>query len=131
MTKQHLRYRISNRTALSLLGGLALPVWAAFLLFTYFVPPQGLLAFVAFFVLLLGALICTFAPLAYLCGLLFISSRLYRATIRHALRQGTLLALCIVLNLILRALHSWSIVAALAIVAAAVLVEILSLAKKW
>nr|BBH94175.1 hypothetical protein KTA_23740 [Thermogemmatispora argillosa] len=131
MAKRHLRFRISNRAALFLLGGLALPVWLAFLLFTYFVPPRGLLAFVAFFVLLLGALICTLAPLAYLFGLLFISSRLYRATIRHALRQGSLMSLCIVLNLILRALHSWSVLAALVIGAAAVLVEVLSLAKKW
>ncbi|WP_322480803.1 hypothetical protein [Thermogemmatispora sp.] len=131
MAKRSLRYRISNRTALFLLGGLALPVWSAFLVFTYFVPPRGLLAFVAFFVLLLGALICTLAPLAYLFGLLFLSSRLYRSTIRHALRQGGLVSLCVVLNLILRALHSWSILAALVIGAAAVLVEVLSLAKKW
>jgi hypothetical protein len=131
MAKRPLHYHLSNRTALFLLMGLALPVWAAFLLFTYFVPPQGLLAVATFFLLLTGALICTLAPLAYLVSLLLLSSRLYRATVRHALRQGTLLTLCIVLNLILRALHSWNILTAIAIVAAAVLIEVLSLAKKW
>ena len=65
------------------------------------------MAFVAFFVLLAVALASTFAPVAYVIGLRFISSRLYRATMGHAVRQGVLLSLCIVLNLMLRALHSW------------------------
>jgi hypothetical protein len=131
MAKRQRHYHVSNRAALSILLLLALPVWAGVLLFTYFVPPRSFLAFMAFFILLAVALICTLAPLAYLFSLLFLSSRLYRATMRHALRQGTLLSLCIVLNLILRALHSWSLFMALVIVAAAVIVEVLSLAKKW
>jgi hypothetical protein len=45
-------------------------------------------------------------------------------------RQGILLSLCIVLNLILRALHSWNIITAIIIFVAAIVVEIVSLARK-
>lgn len=89
-----------------------------------------MLAFVALFVLLGVALTSTFSPLAYFVTLRFLSSRLYRATVRHALRQGALLSLCIVLNLVLRALHSWNIFTAVVIFVAAVVVEVLSLARK-
>jgi len=89
-----------------------------------------MLAFVALFVLLGVALTSTFSPLAYFVTLRFLSSRLYRATVQHALRQGALLSLCIVLNLVLRALHSWNIFTAVVIFVAAVVVEVLSLARK-
>ncbi|HCI80508.1 MAG TPA: hypothetical protein DHW02_12550 [Ktedonobacter sp.] len=104
--------------------------WAGVLLFTRFVPPSSTMAFVVLFLLLGIALTCTFAPVAYGIGLRFITSRLYRATMSHALRQGVLLALVVILNLILLVLHSWNILAAFIILAAAVLVEVLSLARK-
>lgn len=121
---------MTNRAVLYTLIFLALLAWGGLLAFTYFVPPHTILAFVALFMLLAVALTCTFSPLAYLVTLLFLSSRLYRFTIRHALRQGALLSLCIVFNLILLALHSWSIFTAIVIFFAAVVVEVLSLAKK-
>jgi hypothetical protein len=121
---------MTNRAALYTLLVLAPLAWGGLLLFTRFVPPHTLLAFVAFFMLLTVALISTFSPLAYLISLRFLASRLYRATIRHALRQGALLSLCIVLNLILRALHSWSIFTAVVIFVAAIVIEVLSLARK-
>jgi len=121
---------MTNRTALSILMLLALLSWGGLLLFTRYVPPHTVLAFVAFFMLLSVALTSTFAPLAYFIGLRFLSSRLYRDTMRHALRQGALLSLCIVLNLILRALHSWNIFTALAILGAGVVIEVLSLGRK-
>lgn len=121
---------MTNRTALYTLLLLAPLAWGGLLLFTYFVPPYTLLAFVALFVLLGVALTSTFSPLAYFVTLRFLSSRLYRVTVRHALRQGALLSLCIILNLILRALHSWNIFTAVVIFVAAVVVEVLSLARK-
>lgn len=104
--------------------------WAGVLLFTRFVPPSTTWAFVTLFLLLGIAMASTFAPIAYGIGLRFITSRLYRATMRHALRQGVLLSLAVILNLILLVLHSWNVLAAFIILAAAVLVEVLSLARK-
>jgi hypothetical protein len=121
---------MANRAALYILMVLAPSGWAGLLLFTRFVPPHTLLAFVAFFVLLGVALTCTFSALAYFVTLRFLSSRLYRVTVRHALRQGTLFSLCLILNLILLALHSWSPFTAVVIFVAAVVVEVLSLARK-
>jgi hypothetical protein len=122
--------RIQNRTALSLLLFMALLVWGGLITFTRFVPPDSVLAYTAFFVLLGVALTCTLAPIAYFIGLRFLSSRLYRATMRHALRQGALLSLCIVLNLLLRSLHSWNIFTAIVIFIAAIVVEVVSLGRK-
>jgi hypothetical protein len=122
--------KLTNRATTSLLLVLALCMWAGIVIFTRYVPPQGMMAFTAFFVLLAVALASTFAPVAYVIGLRFISSRLYRATMGHAVRQGVLLSLCIVLNLMLRALHSWNIITAIIIFAVAIVVEIVSLARK-
>jgi len=81
--------------------------------------------------LLLGlALTSTLTPIAYGIGLRFITSHLYRATVRHALRQSILLSLAIILNLILRALHSWNIFMGLIIFVAVIIVEVLFLARK-
>lgn len=123
-------FRMNGRTALSILAILAPLAWIALLIYTRFVPPRDVLAFVTFFVLLFVALTSTFAPLAYIIGLRFTSSRLYRATVRHSLRQGALLALWIVFNLLLRALNSWSIFTAIVSLGILVVVEILSLAQK-
>jgi hypothetical protein len=122
--------KVTRRNALYILIGLAPLAWAGLILFTNYIPPATLLTFSAFFLLLGVALTSTFAPLAYLIGLRFLSSRLYRATICHALRQGILLALCVILNLILLALHSWNIVTAIVIFVAAIIIEVVSLARK-
>lgn len=121
---------MTNRTALYSLMSLAPLAWGGLLLFTRFVPPHTLAAFIAFFVLLAVALTSTFSPVAYFVGLRFLSSRLYRATVRHALRQGALLSFCIVLNLSLLALHSWSIFTAIVIFVATIVIEVVSLARK-
>lgn len=110
--------------------GVALLVWGLLLLFTHYVPPHDLLAFAAFFLLITIALTSTFVPIAYFVGLRFLSLRLYRTTMQHAIRQGMLLSLVIVLNLLLHILHSWSIFIAIVIFVAAIMIEILSLAKK-
>ena len=121
---------MTNRNALYILMILAPIAWAGLLLFTRFVPPHTSLAFVAFFVLLGVALTSTFSPVLYFIGLRFLSSRLYRATVRHAIRQGALLALCIVINLILLALRSWNVFTAILIVGITIVIEVLSLGRK-
>jgi hypothetical protein len=121
---------MTNRIALYILIMLAPLAWAALLVFTYFVPPQAFLAYVTLFVLLGVALTSTLSPLAYFISLRFISSRLYRATVRHALRQGALLSLWIVFNLLLRALHSWSLFAAIVSSGIILVIEVLSLGRK-
>jgi hypothetical protein len=93
-------------------------------------PGQGLFCLPIIFRRVRCWLLALCAPIAYFIGLRFLSSRLYRTTIRHALRQGGLLALCILLNLILLALHSWNIVTAIVIFIAAIIIEVVSLARK-
>ncbi len=129
-TNRATRRRMTNRAALYILMLLAPLAWVALLLFTRFVPPQTMLAFATFFVLLSVALTSTLSPLAYFISLRFISSRLYRTTVRHALRQGALLSLWVVFNLLLRALHSWSIFTAIVSLGIVVVIEVLSLARK-
>jgi hypothetical protein len=82
------------------------------------------------FVLLYVALTSTIAPLAYVISLRFLSSRLYRATVRHSLRQGALLSLWVVFNLALRAWHSWSIFTAMVSLGIVAVIELLALARK-
>lgn len=124
------RRRITNRGALYTMVLLAGLSWGALLLFTHFVPPRGIASFAIFFAFLFVALVCTFSPLAYVIGLRFIASRLYRATLRHSLRQGILLSLWIVFNLILRALHSWSLFTTIVSLGIVAVIEVLSLARK-
>jgi hypothetical protein len=121
---------MTNRTALNILMVLAPLAWIALLVFTHFVPPQTVLAYATFFVLLGVALTSTLSPLAYFISLRFISSRLYRATVRHALRQGALLSLWIVFNLLLRALDSWNLFVAIVSLGIILVVEVLSLGRK-
>ena len=122
--------RLTNRTAIYILALLAPLVWGGLLFFTRFVHPRTIPAFIAFFILLGVALTSTFSPIAYFISLRFLSSRLYRATVRHAIRQGVLLSLCIIFNLILLSLRSWSVFTAIIILAVAIIIEVVSLARK-
>ena len=122
--------RVRKRTALYAMMVIAPLAWIGLLLFTRLVPPRTTMAFVTVFVLLYFALTSTIAPLAYIIGLRFLSSRLYRTTVRHSLRQGALLALWVVFNLALRALQSWSIFTAVVSLGIVVVIELLALARK-
>ena len=108
----------------------ALLAWLAVALFTRFVAPTGVMAFTLLFVLLCIALTCTLTPITYGIGLRLITSRIYRATISHAMRQALLLSLAVILNLLLLSLRSWNIFTGLIILAAAIVVEVLFLARK-
>jgi hypothetical protein len=121
---------VTTRSSLSLAGIVALLAWPALLTFTGFVPPHTVLAFIAFFIILSVALMGTFTPITYIVGRFLLMRRRYLVTVGYALRQATLLTLVILLNMILRALHSWNIFTALVILAAAIVIEILALARK-
>jgi hypothetical protein len=121
---------MTNRIALNMLMLLAPLAWAALLIFTHIVPPQSVQSYVTFFVLLGVALSSTLSPLAYFISHRFISSRLHRATMRHALREGTLVSLWVVFNLLLRALHSWSLFVAIVSLGIIIVIEVLSLGRK-
>ena len=118
------------RAALYTMMLIAPLAWIGLALFTRFVPPQTVLAFITVFVLLGVALTSTLSPIAYFVVRRFLSSRLYRATVRHALRQGTLVSLWIVFNLMLRSLHSWSLFTAIVSLGIVIVIELLSLARK-
>ncbi len=124
------RRRVTRRGALYSMVLLALLAWGALLAFTHFEPPNSIVNFVVVFILLFVALAGTLSPLAYIISLRFISSQLYRATLRHSLRQGILVALLIVFNLVLRALHSWSLFTAIVSLGIIAVIELLSLARK-
>jgi hypothetical protein len=121
---------MTNRTALNMLMVFAPLLWVALIVFTHFVPPQAVQAYIVFFLLLSVALTSTLSPLAYFISLRFVSSRLHRATMRHALRQGVLLSLWIVFNLLLRALHSWNLFIAIVSLGIIIVIEVLSLGRK-
>jgi hypothetical protein len=121
---------MTNRTALNLLMLLAPLAWAALLVFTHFIPPQAVLAYVTFFVLLDVALTSTLSPIAYFISVRFTSSRLHRATMRHALREGALVSFWVVFNFLLRALHSWSLFVAIVSLGIIIVIEVLSLGRK-
>ena len=119
---------MTRRTALFLLLIIALGSWAGLLFFTHVIAPTTPIAFVIFFAILLVALTSTIALIAYGIGSLMLSSGLFtrkrRATLQSALRQGTLLALAIILNLVLRALNSWSVLTAIVILLMVIIIEV-------
>jgi hypothetical protein len=123
---------MTSRTSLNMLIILALLAWAALLVFTHFVPPQSVQAYAAFFVLLGVALTCTLSPVAYFVSKRFTSSplQLQGATMRNALREGTFVALWVVFNLLLRALHSWSLFVAIVSLGIIIVIEVLFLGRK-
>ena len=121
---------MTNRTSLNMLMVLAPLVWVALLIFTYFVSPQSVQAYVTFFVLLGVALTSTLSSLAYFISRRFVSSRLHRASMRHALREGALVSLWVVFNLLFRVLHSWSLIVAIVSLVIIIVVEVLFLGRK-
>jgi hypothetical protein len=111
------------------MGGIAMLLWMALALFTYFVPPHHLLLLALFLVLFGLATMCTLTPCISIFGSLLLP-RLYRAAPGHSLRQSTLLTLVLILNMILKALHSWEPLTGLISLVAAVILEALILARK-
>jgi len=121
---------MTSRTVLYSSVAIAPLAWGAVLLFTRFVPPTSATTFTLLFLLLGIALTSTITPIAYGIGLRLITSHVYRATVSHAVRQGILLSLAVILNLVLLSLHSWNIFMGLIILVATIIVEVLFLARK-
>ncbi len=110
---------------------LAVGAWLCLVLFGKLVSPSSALSRLLFLLLLLVALTASFTPIAQLIGSRFIQLKWYRAhSLRHALRQGALIALAIVANLALKALDAWFWADIILIALAVVLVEIIALARK-
>lgn len=109
----------------------ALVAWVTLGLFGKFVSPTSALARAAFLLLLFIALTATLAPVARLAGFWLVGSKWYHLHgVRHAVRQGALLALVAVANLTLVALGAWSWIDAFLLVVAIVLTETIALARK-
>ena len=109
----------------------ALGAWVTLGLFGKFVSPTGVLARAAFLLLLFLALTATLGPVARLAGFWLVYSKWYHLHgVRHAVRQGALIALAIVANLALVALRAWSWIDVILLVVAVILVEIIALARK-
>jgi hypothetical protein len=121
---------MKQRKLLSAIVLIALLSWGGLLLFTYNVRPSTPLALFAFFLILAVALMIIFFPLAYLIGQRFLFTRRYRSTVSQALRQGALLSFIVIANLALRSLHSWNLLTTFIIIAAVIIIEVLSLARK-
>jgi hypothetical protein len=121
---------MSTRSSIHRLFLIALFAWGGLLLFTYFVKPQSALAFIIFLLIVSVALTSTLTIIAYGIGRYLFRFHIYHATIRRAIHQGALLSLAIVLNLILRILHSGNLSTGIMIVGATLVLEVLTLAKK-
>lgn len=130
MTTTNTRRALNIRTLLIITPIVALFAWAGLLIFTRYVPPASIPAFVVVFVLLELALFCTFVPLTYLVTRGVLAKRIARPTIRHALRQSLLFSIFIEFNLLLRVLHSWGLFTALVSFIIIVVVEFLALSGK-
>jgi hypothetical protein len=118
---------MSNRSSISILILIALLSWGGLLFFTYIVPADTSLAFIAVCLILAVALTSTVAPIAYLIAQHFSSTQ---PTLRRAIQQGALLALLIMLNLMLSAWRSWNILTALLITFAVVVIGVIALTRK-
>jgi hypothetical protein len=121
---------VVRKSSIYLLFFIAVSAWIILLLFTRFVAPSSLFAFCVFFLIFSIALSCTFAPIIYSIELRVFPKYHFYLLVRYALRQSALLTTAIVLNLIFLVLHTWNIVMALIILLAAVILEILFLARK-
>ncbi len=131
MTTTKTRHRkISARTLLISMSIVALLAWGGLLLFTRYVPPGSVLAFVVFFTLLSVALLCTLVPLIHLLTRGILARRIAHPTMRHALRQASLISIFIVFNLLLRVLQSWSLFTAVVSFGIIVVIEMLALGGK-
>jgi hypothetical protein len=122
---------VAIRRPISTLVVAALVAWIGLGLFGKLVAPEGLPARFLFLLFLLIALTATFSPIALVLGRRFVRSKWYaQQSLRHALRQGALLALAIVANLALKALDAWFWVDIILIALVVVLVELIALARK-
>jgi hypothetical protein len=106
----------------------ALVAWGGLLLFTRYIPPQGVWALCVFFILLGLALFCTLTPLIEFGRRIILSSR--SSGLGQAARQSGLISIFIIFNLLLRVLASWSLFTAIVSFGIIVVIEILAMVGK-
>jgi hypothetical protein len=124
------RRRKSGGILFIVLFCVALLAWGGLALFTRYVPPQTVSALLIFFLLLSIALVGTLSSLIYLVTTWILTARSRYAIPGQALRQGGLISLWILCNLLLRLLHSWSFFTAIVSFGIITVVEILALGHK-
>ena len=121
---------MARKSSIYLLFFIAVPAWLILLLFTRFVAPSSLFAFCVFFLFFSLALSSTLAPIIYSVELRVFPKYHYYHLVRYAMRQSALLTIAVDLNLIFLVLHTWNVVMALIILLAAIILEVLFLARK-
>lgn len=129
MTTTNSLRRLSRRGLISIIALVALCMWGALFIFTYFIRPQSLLAIIVVFILLSVALLCTCTLLIYLILWIVLSSRARRPSLTQALREGGLIAAWLIFNLLLSTLHSWSIFTTIVSFGIIVVIELLVLGR--
>lgn len=122
---------MAMRHPIRVLLTVALLAWVSLGLFGKLVQPQGILAPTIFVLLLFLALAASLTPLAQVIGARLVRSKWYQQhNLRHALRQGTLLAAAITVNLVLLLLRAWFWADVVLLVLAIILIELIALARK-
>jgi hypothetical protein len=128
MTTTRSRRAISRRALLIVIAVSALCTWGGLLLFTYYVQPQGA-ATIVVFLLLSIALYCTCTLLIYSISWAVLATRARRPSLAQALRESGLTTAWLIFNLLLSALHSWSIFSTVVSFGIIVVAELLVLAR--
>ena len=108
----------------------ALLAWLGLLLFTRYVAPQSVLAFLIFFLLLSIALLCTLIPAVYFLSQVILARWSGRPNMLIVTRQSAWIAGWIILNLLLRAFHGENIFIALISFGIIIIGELLLLGRK-
>ncbi|HEY3992512.1 MAG TPA: hypothetical protein VGM01_06475 [Ktedonobacteraceae bacterium] len=129
MTTTNSQLRLSRRGLISIIALVALCMWGALFVFTYFIRPQNLPAILAVFILLSAALLCTCTLLIYLISWAILAARARRPSLTQALREGGLITAWLIFNLLLSTLHSWSIFTMIVSFGIIVVVELLVLGR--
>jgi hypothetical protein len=105
--------------------------WVSLGIFGKLVQPQGILAPTIFLLILFLALATSLTLVAQVIGARLVRSKWYQQqSLRHALRQGTLLAAAITVNLVLLLLRAWFWADVVLLVLAIILIELIALARK-
>ncbi|GCE10235.1 hypothetical protein [Tengunoibacter tsumagoiensis] len=121
---------MSKRLSLAVLALSALVSWGCILLFTRFVPPTAPAALPFVFLFLFVAFMSTGTLVIFVSGRRLLAHYGYGLRLRSALYQSILVSFVLLLNLLLLALYSWSIVNGLLLLAGGVIFEVLWLARK-
>lgn len=127
MPTTNLQHQLNRRNLLIIIVILALCTWGGLALFTYYIQPSSLPAILAVFVLLGIALCCTCTVLIYLISWSILVRRARHPGVLQALRESGLITVWLLFNLLLSALHSWSVFTTVVSFGIIIVIELLAL----